>query len=429
MMKSDLIASEIVLTVLSGEEKGRIILLTAPLPQVVGRGEDADVKLCPDDRCMSRRHVRIEHFADEWRISAVGDSSNPPLVNKNPIDHCPLADGDIIQLGRTRLKVSLGGRAPGSLRCFHCGKDVTALANTDGRALELAPAIVYACPKHIDSSSVSQSIGKYEVCSVLGQGGAGVVYKVYDRATARVLALKRIIDLQSIDKVRRFDREMAEMKSIRHTNIIRFVESGVDEEGVPYLVTEFAPDGSLADFAAGKSYRVPPSIAVELFTAVLDGMKFLHALDDIHRDIKPHNILLRRLGSATQYVPKIADLGLLKKLHGIRITRPNDASGTLGFMPPEQVVNFSGLDVRADIYALGASLYFILTGSFPVDLAGDEAEQLRCVLHADRIPVRRRGAELPARLSVIIDKACRKEPERRFQTADEFQNALAEVRL
>jgi serine/threonine protein kinase len=88
----------------------------------------------------------------------------------------------------------------------------------------------------------------------------------------------------------------------------------------------------------------------------------------------------------------------------------------------------SGLDVRADIYALGASLYFILTGSFPIDLASeDEAEQLRCVLHGDRIPVRRRVRELPARLAGVVDKACRKEPEWRFQTAEDFQRALAEV--
>ena len=92
----------------------------------------------------------------------------------------------------------------------------------------------------------------------MGQGGAGIVYKVYDRATARVLALKRILDLRSIERVRRFDLEMAEMENIRHTNIIRFVDSGVDEESVPYLVTEFAPDGNLADFAANKSVQGGP---------------------------------------------------------------------------------------------------------------------------------------------------------------------------
>lgn len=93
-------------------------------------------------------------------------------------------------------------------------------------------------------------------------------------------------------------------------------------------------------------------------------------------------------------------------------------------MPPEQVVNFSGLDVRADIYSLGAPLYFILTGSFPVDLADDdEAERTSRRSHPGSASVR----ELPARLAAVVDKACRKEPERRFQTSEDFQKALAEV--
>src|SRR5579862_7857101 len=196
MIRSDSIPSEIVLTVLSGEEKGRIIVLSAQSPQVVGRGENADVKLSPDDPCISRRHIQIERCAGGWRMSAIGGSANRPLVNGRAIDECVLTDGDVIQLGDTRLKVALDGRAPRNLRCFHCGEDVSAFANSDGRTSELTDAAVYACPKHVlrSSNSASQSIGKYEICSVLGQGGAGIVYKVYDRATARVLALKRILD-------------------------------------------------------------------------------------------------------------------------------------------------------------------------------------------------------------------------------------------
>jgi len=434
-MKHDAGTEEIVLTVLSGDERGRIVVRDARSPFVLGRGEGADVLLSASDPCLRRRHVQIERCVAGWQMVALAGSTNVPRVNGAVSVRSLLADGDIIQLGETRIKVSLGADPPRAYRCAHCGEDVSALATSDGRTLELADAVIYLCRKHVAKSSDlnGQSVGEYEICSLLGRGGAGVVYKVYDRATARVFALKRLTDLTSVEKIRRFDLEMSEIKDLRHINIIRFVDSGVDAKGIPYLVTEFAPNGSLADLAARRSHQLPLSLAIDIFVEVLDGLRFLHARSDIHRDIKPHNILLRAVESATgsaKYIPKIADFGLVKKLQGIRITRPSDSAGTVGFMPPEQIINFSGLDPRADLYSVGATLYFVLAGSLPVNLPGDdqEAEQLRCVLHQDRVPIRQRVPNLPSRMAAVVDQACRKDPAGRFQTAEKFQKALLEAR-
>jgi serine/threonine-protein kinase len=434
----------IVLTVLNGDEKGRI-LITDRSPQILGRGEDADIQLSAGDEKMRRRHVVLKRSSGSWELSEIPPCKNTPKINGVPQTRYALANDDLVQLGSTLLKVSLGTEAFRAFRCAHCGEDMSKIANTDGRAMELIGAAVYVCQEHLEKSADldGRSIGgrrqgssqdvEYELCSILGEGGAGVVYRVYDRATARVLALKLLRDLKSVEQIRRFHLEMQELKELRHTNVIRFVDDGVDENRAPFLVTEYAPDGSLAGLASPWAFHLPIHLAFDIFLDVLDGLKFVHGRSDIHRDIKPQNILMRMAGdspNSLKYTPKIADFGLIKKLHGVRITRPNDASGTIGFMAPEQVVNFSGLDKRADVYSLGATLYFVLTGNYPIDLPGDDqqAEQLRCVLHSERIPIRRRVPKIPARLAAVVDQACQREVSRRFRDAEEFQQALRDAK-
>jgi serine/threonine-protein kinase len=116
-------------------------------------------------------------------------------------------------------------------------------------------------------------------------------------------------------------------------------------------------------------------------------------------------------------------------MHGVPITRPNDASGTIGYVAPEQVVNMRGVDARADIYSIGATLYTLLCGSLPLDLPGDDnqTEQLRCVLHEDRVPIGRRAPDLPVRLAAAVDQACQRDVALRYRSAEEFQQALNEA--
>jgi len=232
---------------------------------------------------------------------------------------------------------------------------------------------------------------------------------------------------------------MLALKELRHTNIIRFVDWGTDAEGFPFLVTEYAPGGNLAELASKWNFRLPPRLARDLLVAVLDGLRFVHNGDLasgrkplVHRDIKPQNILLRMTGdnpTSLQYAPKIADFGLVKIMHGVPITRPNDASGTIGYVAPEQVVNMRGVDARADIYSIGATLYTLLCGSLPLDLPGDDnqTEQLRCVLHEDRVPIGRRAPDLPVRLAAAVDQACQRDVALRYRSAEEFQQALNEA--
>ena len=433
--------SNILLTILNGDEKGRIVIAGPDSPVVLGRGEDAHIKLSARDQLVRRKHACLRRNSTGWELAEIPPSKNTPLVNGVRQHCCALADGDVVQLGETSMRVSLVNRTARLFRCAVCNVDVSSVANSDGRALELADAAVFACHDHVAKSAglADKSIGKYELCSLLGQGGAGMVFRVYDRATARLLALKRLTDLKSIERVRRFDAEMLALKELRHTNIIRFVDWGTDAEGFPFLVTEYAPGGNLAELASKWNFRLPPRLARDLLVAVLDGLRFVHNGDLasgrkplVHRDIKPQNILLRMTGdnpTSLQYAPKIADFGLVKIMHGVPITRPNDASGTIGYVAPEQVLNMRGVDARADIYSIGATLYTLLCGSLPLDLPGDDnqTEQLRCVLHEDRVPIGRRAPDLPVRLAAAVDQACQRDVALRYRSAEEFQQALNEA--
>jgi eukaryotic-like serine/threonine-protein kinase len=438
---SELKNRDLVLTILTGDERGRIIVAGERAPLVVGRGEEADILLSAKDKYMGRKDISLERCPAGWQLVAIPPSTNAPRVNGAPVSRCVLTDGDIIQLGKTQIQVRLSVHTPRTWRCATpmCGADVSHAATSDGKALELADAVVYSCAAHVVKSDdlAGQSLGRYELCAFLGQGGEGVVYKVYDRSTARLLALKRLsnlssVDLSRVERIRRFDRQILALQELRHTNIIRFVDCDADEDGLPYFVTEYAPNGSVADLASQWAYRLPPQLVIDISTAVLDGLQFLHARSEVHRDIKPQNILLRGADDSPdpqKYIPKIADFGLVKRLHGIRITRPHIAPGTRHFMPPEQFVNFHELDGRADLYALGATLYFVLTGNVPVNLPdnADEAEQFRRLVHGERVPVRDRVPTIPPRLAAVVDRACCRDVEHRFQTAEEFQQALGEA--
>ena len=109
-----------------------------------------------------------------------------------------------------------------------------------------------------------------------------MVFRVYDRSTARLLALKRLTDLKSVEQIRRFDAEMLALKELRHTNVIRFVDWGTDADGLPFLVTEYAPDGNLGELASKWGFRLPPRLARDLLIAVLDGLRFVHDSNKKH---------------------------------------------------------------------------------------------------------------------------------------------------
>jgi len=315
-----------------------------------------------------------------------------------------------------------------------CGRDLTEQANRDGRAAELGHLVFYWCQECAERRwKLRKKIDRFWVLRELGEGGMGIVYQAWDEITGRVVALKRLHPFVS-RKTRlllRFQREVAIMGNLTHPNLVRLIGAG-EVEGSPFFVSEFLTGGDLWAPVWNRG-PLPPREAVGHILQTLEGLIFIHRRKYIHRDIKPQNILLRpKNGSA---VAKLGDFGLARSYerHGGTITRTGEYAGTLMFMPPEQILNFKRCGPSVDIYALGVTLYFLLTGEFSLDFPLRFRERMRRdpvqIILSRRpedqpIPIRDRNPNISPALARVVDQAVQKEADRRYPTAEAFREAL-----
>ena len=458
---------KVTIAVTRERDSASIVEVVEPRGLIIGRAADASIRIT-DDPYVSRRHVFLEIAPPRCRLRDLS-STNPPRVNGNVVTECDLHDGDVIDLGHTRLRIAIDDRPPDlepsidrppprpkpassasalPAPCTYCAEDLAPIANADGRAAELEPAALYACARHVEAEHDAEArhVGPYVVVRGLGQGSMGTVSLVHHPETGRLWALKRIHDLGNATLVKRFAREVRLMQQVVHSNVLRCVDTGVAIDGRPYVVTEYAPDGALEDLIRRRGGPLEPPEAVALVRGVLEGVAHLHALGIVHRDVKPSNILLRD-GTA-----KLADFGIAKSYAnagGTCYTRPGTRMGTLMFMPPEQIRDAAGVRETADLYAVGVTLYYLLTGHFSfdfpspteaaagaagwqdVDAALDALMRYRrarhpffVILEQEPIPIRERTPGIPAGLAAAVDRAVRKEPAERFESAPAFLAAL-----
>jgi serine/threonine-protein kinase len=258
----------------------------------------------------------------------------------------------------------------------------------------------------------SPQIPGYEVEAVLGQGGMGVVYRARQRALGRPVAIKMLLagPFASSQELGRFRRETAALACLRHPNIVQVYDAG-DAEGRPYFAMELVEGGSLAQKLAGAPQ--PARAAAALVSTLAGAVEVAHKSGIVHRDLKPANILLTADGT-----PKVSDFGLARRLDGEDgLTRTGSPLGTPSYMAPEQAQG--GADVvgpAADVYALGAILYELLTGRPPFR-AETAAETIRQVMDRDPVPPSRLNSTVPRDLETVCLKCLQKEPRRRYATA------------
>jgi serine/threonine-protein kinase len=252
----------------------------------------------------------------------------------------------------------------------------------------------------------------YEVQSVLGRGGMGVVYKARHLRLNRAVALKMLLagTYAGPPEVTRFLQEAEAAAGLRHPNIVQVYDLG-DLAGVPYFTMELLEGGSLAQKLAG--IPQPARQAAALLETVARAVQVAHQEGIIHRDLKPANILLSADGT-----PKITDFGLARRSEaGPALTLYGSRVGTPSYMAPEQATGRAGaIGPPADIYALGAVLYEMLTGRPPFR-AETAAETERQVIAEEPVPPARLNARVPRDLETICLKCLHKDPPRRYATA------------
>jgi hypothetical protein len=267
--------------------------------------------------------------------------------------------------------------------------------------------------------TVGQSVGDYEVLSILGLGGMGKVYKVRNVISDRVEAMKVLLpDLNSHQSLAdRFLREIRLLASLNHPNIAA-LRTALTYENQLVMIMEFVEGETLANRIA----RAPISTAeaVNYSEQILSALSYAHKNNIIHRDIKPANMMLTPRG-----VVKLMDFGIARSGTDGSLTSTGTTLGSLNYMPPEQVRGESA-DARSDLYSFGISLYELLTGKLPFQ--GDSQYSLMTA-HLNQqppSPISLR-ADVPPALNEIILMAMAKEPADRFQSADAFCNALKSV--
>jgi serine/threonine protein kinase len=226
----------------------------------------------------------------------------------------------------------------------------------------------------------------------------------------------------------RFFQEIEITRALRHENLVRLIKAGYHQNTF-YLALEYCDRGSVAQLIEDRNAPLRIDEAVEITRQALDGLHYAHSQFRIgkpliHRDIKPANILLA--GSGGKLVARIADYGLAKALDdsGLSgLTRTGDRAGTPIFMPRQQVLHFKHPTTDFDVWAMAASLYYMLTMSPPRTFS-KQKDRWTTVLEADPVPIRIRRADLPRRLADAIDHALTERPAIGFKTAAEFKDAL-----
>jgi tetratricopeptide (TPR) repeat protein len=258
----------------------------------------------------------------------------------------------------------------------------------------------------------------YEILGELGRGGMGVVYKARQIGLNRLVALKMILhaDHASVGECERFRTEAEAVARLQHPNIVQIYDVGLHRDR-PYFSLEYCPGGSLEKKLARTPQ--PPAEAARLLATLAAAMQAAHERQIVHRDLKPANVLLDDHGA-----PKVTDFGLAKKLDEVGHTQTGAVMGTPSYMAPEQARGqVRAIGPATDVYALGAILYECLTGKPPFK-APTMVETLEQVQHEEPIPPSRLQPKVPRDLETICLKCLRKDPARRYSSAQALADDL-----
>jgi serine/threonine-protein kinase len=275
----------------------------------------------------------------------------------------------------------------------------------------------------------ARRVGRYRLQAPIGKGGMGDVWLAWDLSLRRNVALKilRASTAASPDTVKRFEREAHAAGQLRSRHVVQVFDFGASDDGLYYIAMEYLPGMDLGTLVE-EFGPLPPARAIDAVMQACRGLEEAHAAGIIHRDLKPHNLFLTRVDEEPDFV-KLLDFGIARLRDGTgdseRLTWTGVVVGTPSYLAPE-LWQGAPADQRSDIYALGATLHFLVSGAPPAvrppqhAIGGGNETPLDATAH----PV----YELePAGLRAIIGRCLATAPEHRFQSARELYDALATV--
>lgn len=274
-----------------------------------------------------------------------------------------------------------------------------------------------------------KQLGQYTLQSKLGQGGMGVVYLAKHALLRRPTAVKLLSTADASEKdLARFEREVQLTSELSHPNIVAIYDYGRSPAGEFYYAMEYLPGVDLESLVAGWG-PMPPSRAVPILEAVCEALEEAHQRGLVHRDVKPGNILLSRIGTRVDVV-KVLDFGLVKEVAApSELTADDQISGTPAYLAPEALTAPEEVGAASDLYAVGAVGFFLLTGE-PVFTGRTLTEVFAHHIHtAPRPPSAATDREIPKALDDVILRCLAKSPSARPPSAGAVRDALRAIGL
>jgi len=423
----------VVLSFARGSERGDTIPVSQGTKLTVGRSSAAGRKV--KDSHLSRIHLEVD-FTGQRAIVRDLESRNGVFVNGRRVDQKALGPADRVLAGEQVWDIhycstldELSGEAEETVSlldqpnpCVHCGRSISLATFAEGEVLEQAGD--YLCP---DCSVVvdfdTKEFEGFEVGERLGAGSGGLVYKAKQLVLQRTVALKILPKREGLSPrtEARFLREAATISRLDHPNIVKIFDASHFRGGY-FIVMEYFPGQDLQNLI--EEHGVPSlAIGISIGLQVLDALTYAAEEQIVHRDVKPANILY----SPDRGVAKLSDFGLAKRVGVSAGTRDGEGVGTPCYMPPEQVHDARNVDHRADLYSLGASLYHLLSGRYPI-VASNLQEFMQGIMERDPPPIERYNPKLPPELCAFVRQAMQKRIESRFQSASEMRAALEQLR-
>ena len=307
-------------------------------------------------------------------------------------------------------------------RCWRraqVGDDAEALADYFVREALLTPFQI----RQLQAGARGFYVDKYVVLDCLGRGGSGIVFKArYTLAPHRLVALKTL-DMRNLHRneelLVRFRREIEIIIRLQHPNIVRAFEV-INTRTQIFLVMDYVEGSDLATVVKRRG-KLPVAEAVAYGIQAARALSYAHRCGIIHRDLKPGNLLLTRAGQV-----KLSDLGLARDDNDEsqeNLTMKGACLGTPEFMAPEQAEDAARADARCDLYSLGTTLFFLLTGDLPVT-GGSYVQRLQRLLTLPALPLASVRADVPAGLAEVVDRLRAGDPADRPASADEVISLL-----
>jgi uncharacterized protein (TIGR03067 family) len=372
----------------------------------------------PNPTCPSREKLR------EYSVGRLSEEQSDDLASH--LESCADCQATIMALGDAEDTLVGRLRMPLSSDCCLAEPQLQAAVAKAQQMLGPGPIPPEASGSEgRPASGMPPALGEYQLLAELGRGGMGRVYKARHTKLDRVVAVKvlprgRLGDSQAIS---RFEREMRAVGRLAHANIVQ-AHDAREIDGTPVLIMEFVDGLDLAEIVR-RLGPLPLPEACQLIRQTAAALQCAHEHGLVHRDIKPSNIMVTRSGEV-----KLLDLGLARFYAetpaGEEMTGSGQAMGTADYMAPEQAADSHTVDIRADIYSLGCTLYKLLSGRAP--FSGPQyhgtLEKMHAHVHQPPPPIRQLSANVPEELAAVVDRMLAKNPDDRFATPAEVAAVL-----